>query len=454
MRTVLSHTRVAPNAGAAPGSRAQIPLTRRAFVAGAAGLALLAFAPSLAGCSTEKNIVMDDPKSAGADKQLSFFGFKYEPLNVSAIEEILHGYMDEHPGTSIVYEGIKSRPYFEALKKRLAAGQGDDVFMVDHDTALAFGEAGYLADLGGLDTIPSFSDLALGQMRSEGTINYVPTSISAFGLYCNTTLLAEHGVAVPRSLPEFERACQTFAAQGIVPLVANNDISFKTLALARGLAGVYAGGNAEARIEEFNADPAALAAALRSGFDAVERIVAHGWVDAPLALQTEKTADDLDQFATGAQPFMLTGAWASVRLHDLAPDLDYEVHPYPILDDGPALVVNVDTRVSVNANGAHLAEALDFVSYLTRPESIGRFANSQCSFSPLKGNAAPDDKALAPLSASFSTGNAVIGSDDNLRFPIWDAVRRCTASLLEGATAAEAESQLLALLAEGGDAAV
>ena len=196
-----------------------------------------------------------------------------------------------------------------------------------------------------------------------------------------------------------------------------------------------------------------LASALRKGFDVVERIVANGWVDAPLALETEKTADDLEQFATGAFPFMLTGAWAAARMRDLAPELAFEVHPYPVLDDRSVLVVNVDTRVSVNADSPHVDEAKDFVSFFTQPDSIESFAGSQCSFSPLKGNAAPGEPSVQPLAAAFSQGGAVIASDDNLRFPIWENARQCVVAMLGGATAQEAEAMLLSLItAETGDA--
>lgn len=424
-------------------------LTRRAFLAVAASAAATGIAGGLTGCTSAKNIVVDEQPSAEPDTQLKFFGFKYEPLNVTAIEDILRAYMDEHPDVSIVYEGIKSRPYFEALGKRLTSGNGDDVFMIDHDTGLIYADQGYLADLSDLPAISSFSDLVLAQMRSEGTILYLPTSITTFGLYCNKKMLSDEGITSPQTFPEFLKACQIFLDKGITPLVVNNDISLKTLAMARGLAQTYASEKSVENIKSFNDNPQALATALRDGFDVVEDLIERGFIDTEVTLKTEKTADDLDQFATGAYPFMLTGAWASVRVHDLAPDLDYEVVPYPVLEEGSILVVNAGTRVSVNANSPHLSAAKDFLSFFSRPEFIEHFANSQCSFSPLIGNAAPDDKALLPLSNAFEKGEVVIGPDDNLRYAIWEHLRKCVVAMLEGSSAAEAETLLLSLL-EGG----
>ncbi|RDB61946.1 cellulose synthase [Gordonibacter sp. 28C] len=448
----FASSEVAFDVEAVPGAgRRAASLTRRRFLAVSAfGLAGVCASLALPGCSTSKNIVVEKGEETPVDTKLTFFGCKYESINVAAIEEILREYMDGHPNVYVSYEGIKSRPYYEALEKRLASGNGDDVFMVDHDTELLFEERGYLADLSDLRTVPTFSALALGQMRSESRILYVPTSISAFGLYCNTDLLAAHGVAAPRTIGEFESACETFLSAGIVPLVANNDISLKTLAIARGMAEVYAADDANKRIEALSDDPEALSAQLRPGLDLVERFVKKGYVDAALALETEKTANDLEQFATGQYPFMLTGAWASVRVRDMAPDLAYEVHPYPVLDGDPVLVVNVDTRVSVNANGAHVDAAKDFATFFTEPSAIARFANSQCSFSPLEGNAAPDDEALGPLAGAFASG-VVIGSDDNIHLPVWGAARKSVVSLLEGASAADAQDLMRSLLAEEAD---
>ena len=432
----------------APPPRA-LNLSRRTFIA----LAGCAFVSTLPGCTASRNVIVEVSAVEQADVQLTFFGYKYEPLNVNAIETILRRYMDEHPDVSIVYEGIKGTAYYDALGKRLSTDHGDDVFMVDHDTVLAFAGTGCLAPLDNLSTIDSFSALALDQMRSEGTIYYVPTSISAFGLYCNTDLLEAHHVDVPRSFPAFLDACATFQAAGIAPLVANNDISLKTFALARGLADVYARDDAKERIAAFSDDPRGFAALLRPGFDAVEKLIDRGFVDAKQALVTEKTADDLELFAQGAHPFMLTGAWASVRVHDMAPDLAFEVHPLPALDDGAALVINTATRVSMHAHSDDPDAAMSFLEHLTAPESIEPLANSMCSFSPLVGNAPPEDDSLQPLSEAFADGRVIIGSDDNLRLPVWNAMLACVTSMLEGGSAADAEAQLALLLAsEEGDA--
>ena len=51
---------------------------------------------------------------------ITFFGNKYEPENVSVIEEIISDFMAENPDIRVSYESLKGNDYFDALYKRLS----------------------------------------------------------------------------------------------------------------------------------------------------------------------------------------------------------------------------------------------------------------------------------------------------------------------------------------------
>lgn len=408
-------------------------------------LAVLLVAGVLSGCSgmRDQNIVFESAlENAVEETKLTFFGFKYEALNVMAIEDALHSYMDVSPGISISYDGIKSPAYFDVLEKRLTTGNGDDIFMVDHERVLELGAQGKLADLSDLSTIDNFSVLAKSQMSAEGTIQYVPTSISAFGLYCNLDLLKAHGQTVPENLADFQKVCAYFVSEGIIPIVANNDISLKTIAIARALLPVYQSERAADEMARFNSGETDLAEELAPGFELVEQMLEHGWVDAEEAINTMKTKDDLVLFAAGQRPFMLTGAWAVPRLRELNPEFEFEVRPYPVMEDGAVLVINIDTRISVNADSPYVEQAKNFVEYMTQNDVIWEFVNSQSSFSPLVENRLAEEKAIQSIGPYLTNGRSVLGSDDNLRYPIWDMTRQCIAGMLEGDSVREAVSRM------------
>ncbi len=101
----------------------------------------------------------------------------------------------------------------------------------------------------------------------------------------------------------------------------------------------------------------------RSGFALLKELCDHGYIDRQRTLVTRKTRDDLTDFAGGESPFMLTGLWASTRLREMA-NFRYSVVPYPVQEDGPILVINIDTRLALNAHGKHLPEAKSFLRYM------------------------------------------------------------------------------------------
>ena len=126
----------------------------------------------LSGCSG-KNQVVNYQDTDLPVTTITFFGNKYEPENVRVIEEIITGFMEENPNLRISYESLKGAEYFEALRKRMASGKGNDVFMVNHDVLLELERSGQVADLSGLESIGRYSDAMLSQMEIEDGAVYV-----------------------------------------------------------------------------------------------------------------------------------------------------------------------------------------------------------------------------------------------------------------------------------------
>lgn len=368
------------------------------------------------------------------DTQLTFFGFKWETDNVLTIEQLITEYMKQEQDIHVLYEGIKGRAYFPVLKRRMETGNGDDIFMINQDTLLSLSRKESLVDLSDWLELEGYSLLTASQIREKDGVFALPTSISAFGLYCNLDLLKKHQVAIPNTRAEFLNACKIFRDAGITPIVANNDISLKTLVMARGLPAFH-----QARqipFSDINAGKIPLSSYFRSGFELLKELCDQGYIDRERALVTEKTKDDLVDFAKGESPFMITGVWASIRLKKMV-DFQYTITPYPVQDDGTILVVNIDTRLALNAHGAHLPEAKKFLRYLIRPESINRFCIGQASFSPLK-NVFSTDPMLQAISENLQTGRAIIGDDSHFAFPIWEISRAASLQILKGATTEEA----------------
>lgn len=394
--------------------------------------ALLTGILALAGCSSNNNIVVNYQKTDDNIQTITFFGNKYEPENVTVIEEIISGFMQENPGIRVSYESLKGSEYYEALEKRMAAGKGDDVIMVNHDILLKLEAQNQLEDLSGISTIPEYTGRMLSQMEEDGKIYWVPTTVSAFGLYCNLDLLEEHKQNVPKTLTQWMETCRYFSDQGILPVIANNDISLKTLAIGLGFYPVYQENRQEEVLGRLNQGEEALSQYLTPGFSLVEELIKRGYLDAQKTLKTQKTSDDLQEFIKGESPFMLTGAWAAGRVKSMNPKFQFEVVPYPALEDGSLLVINADTRLSVNAEGENVEAAKKFVEYFTRAENIQKFADQQSSFSPLKGESPSTVKEIQPLVSCYQSDRTVIGTDRLISLPIWELTQKAAQKLLAG----------------------
>ena len=211
--------------------------------------------------------------------------------------------MKRNPDIRVSYESLKGNGYYDALAKRMASGKGDDVFMVNHDILLDLEAQGQVEDLSDLDTIEEYTDQMLSQMQDEGGIYGVPTIVSAFGLYCNLDLLKEHKQEVPRNLEEWKEVCEYFKKEGITPIIANNDISLKTLAIGRGFFSVYQQERQEEVFARLNSGEENISQYLEPGFALVQELIDEEYIDAEKTLDTMKTSDDLEEFAKGTSPF-------------------------------------------------------------------------------------------------------------------------------------------------------
>ena len=401
---------------------------------GAGLLTMTMLMSCLVGCSansTNKVQTVDDGKKEQVT--LTFFGNKADESNVHVIEDIMSSFMKEHSNIVITYESIKGTDYFDTLNKRMENGTGDDIFMVNHDTMLVLQAKGQVADLTGLSTIDDFRDDQKGQFISDDGIFWIPTTVSSFGLYCNMDMLKEHNQNVPTNIKEFEAVCSYFLDKGITPIVANNDISLKTMAIGVSFFDEYQGGTEGKLFADLNSGKVGLGESLSDGLSVVEALIQRGYVDAPVALETKKTSGDLEAFAKGQNPFMLTGVWASNRAkNDFGATFNYEVHPLPVLEDGSMIVINPDTRLSVNADSKHIEEAKMFVEYFTQAENLQAFCDDQCSISPSKNGKESANKEIHPIVNCFGEGRVVIGTDSRLNLPIWDVTKDASQSLLKG----------------------
>jgi raffinose/stachyose/melibiose transport system substrate-binding protein len=395
--------------------------------------------------------VSEESTDTTEEVALTFLGFKADAMNLTAIETALQGYMNQNPSVRISYEGIKGSAYWEVFDVRADRNEMDNIVMVHHDDVVKLRKEGKLADLSDLETISNFSAMAQSQfIEEDGSVYFLPTQISTFNLYINEELLEAYHLEIPTNWSEFAAVCDFFVEQGIVPIIGNNFTTWRSLIAAKGLYPVYQMEHPEEMIEKFNSGEVDIVDYLADGVTMVGEMLDRGWFDREEALVTGATSDDLDLFAQGDRPFLITGGWASQRLKEKGADFTYGIYPFPILEDGSVLVMNVDTCISVSAQADNLAVAKDFVAYFTQPDVIFNFCDSQSSYAPLNDERAPSDTTIAPSVPYLFNGQSVIGSDYRLNLPLDSAENEVGVAMLQGMDTQQAIEMLSEQLKQDG----
>ena len=420
-------------------------------------LAVVVVLGLLTGCSYNKTndaqiyVETSSVSSSTSEETVSvrFLGYRADAMNLVAIENAIHEFMEENPDIEIMYEGIKGEPYIDAFRLRAESNNLDDLFMIFHDQFLTLAPQGKLADLSDLSTIDGYSSLAKTQfIESDGKVYNLPTSIAAFGMYVNLDMLKENGFEVPTNWTEFSEQCDYFKSKGITPIIGNNYTTLYTLMEAKGLYPIYQREDSAQLIEAFNSGEADLVEYLDDGVELVGIMLEKGWFDVDELKSTNQTSDDLALFAQGNRPFMITGGWASQRLLKLEPNFEFAVYPYPVLEDASILVLNVATCLSVNAESDCVDEAKKFLEYLTQPDVIYEYCDTQSIYSPLADDRLPSDETVAPSARHLSTGPNVIGSDFRLKLPIDNATKAVGEAMLDGMHTEDAIKLLRELFAQ------
>ncbi len=408
---------------------------------------LAALVCCITGCGSNEDFFIDNDINNASEEagiEISVFGYKADSLNLIAIEDSMHGFMEENPDINISYECLKGQPYYTALDKRANTGNLDDIVMVDHDSLFKLINKNVLEDLSDISTINNFREYSQNQfINDDGTVYCIPTALVSYGLYINYDMLNKHGKKIPENFEEFSELCDYFVSEGITPIVANNSSSFRNIVVSKGLFEVYQNKDSGNIIDSFNENPNSFVETLKPGLELAEQFLKQKWIDAEEMLQTNATSDDLKIFSEGERPFMLTGSWASVRLADMNPKLNYGIHPYPFLDDGSVLIIDISTCLAINSQGENVDVAKEFLEYLTHPETINKYCDTQSCFSPIKGNFMPSDEAVTPLAEYMTNGRSVIGSDLKLELPLDSALMECGKEMAENNISSEDAAQFL-----------
>jgi raffinose/stachyose/melibiose transport system substrate-binding protein len=251
-------------------------------------------------------------------------------------------------------------------------------------------------------------------------------------------------VSAPTSWDELLDACDTLAADGIVPIASGNK-------------DLWAAGNWLAHLvsrvvghEEYDK-----ALSGEADFDTPEWKNAFGYVqdlaEHKCVNESVNAIDDNEGaqlFFQGKAAMHPIGSWLVSWAIDEAPDLDFDYVNLPAMPDGKGnqdSVIGVQTGYIVNAKSPKQAEAAEFMALLNSPDNIKKLIEAEVTPLAISASEGQDiDSRSAALSSMLNNAPAVVlPPDTGYDLKTADAFYQAVAAVLGGqATPADALAEV------------
>ena len=409
---------------------------------------------SLSGCGQKKDMVVDESKEPVVLSCFLPMSFR-ENEGVNAFLQLIDEYNAAHDEVQIQIEGISIKDgYNEVLAKRLASGEGDDIFVVNADSVKGFVAQGYLYDLSGLPAYERLYPAAKEQANVEGLIYTVPLTMSAYGMYVNQDLLKTYGLEPPNDLDSWLACCDTLKANGVTPLALNRWYSMTAPVMARGLYKIYQADNYEELVAGLNDGSLKIGDQMLEGFELFEEMLDKGYYGDDLTREyvdgLPACTKDLDDFQNQTVAFAFFPCGVEKYFDDRMKQFTYEVQGIPALPDGTVCLPSIADRFCINANSEHLPEALAFAEFLTNANSPDILADGGGALPSREGQAGTPTGAehMHKLLDLVEQEGQIPIEDMRLHFTYWDTVRILCLDMIDGMSAKEAAEKYNAIQME------
>ncbi|MEX2543254.1 MAG: extracellular solute-binding protein [Trueperaceae bacterium] len=325
---------------------------------------------------------------ASAQVTLDFWSWRVEDR--WAYEEIIAGYVEDHPGVRINYNAFESTTYDTILTTAFTAGEAPDIIHVRaYGNFETYAAPGYLMRLDDkVDALENFPDLALNgeRLREDGNVYAVPFASQTLIVYYNTDIFDELGLAPPETWDEFLAAAKTIEDAGYIAL-ANGTA---TASEAEIFTGVFAP-------NFYGADFFDQVVAGETTFEdprfiqALEKVSELTEYMAPQFSGVDRaTAQNL--FLNELAAMYAGGSWEIANFRNQNPDLAFDVMAPPpeSADDTPLVSWFLDGGYAVSADTNHPEESIEFVTFLASPEFGQQLTDKLANVSPIPGVVSDD----------------------------------------------------------------
>lgn len=235
-------------------------------------------------------------------------------------------------GTTVEHTSVPGASLVPTVLRQASSGTLPDLLMLDNPDVQQIARSGALNPLDrlGIDS-SGFAKGILSAGTYEGEVYGLAPNVSTIALFYNKDMLAEAGVAVPRTWDELKAAAAELTGDGRYGMAVDANATFE--GSWQFMPFLWSNGGSEERLDTPQA-----AEALQLWVDLVES----GSMSRSVLNWTQ--ADVHDQFAAGRTAMMINGPWRIPALHE-DKDLRWGVAPIPVPQAGKTLVTPLGGEV-------------------------------------------------------------------------------------------------------------
>ncbi|MGW0290155.1 ABC transporter substrate-binding protein [Streptomyces tuirus] len=350
---------------------------------------------------------------------------------------LLEGWNRTHPGEKVTLVELPDSADETQAQMVTDLRDGDrsrfDVLNIDVNWTSEFAAAGWIRPLP-RDRFPlkTFLQPVVDTATYDGQLYAVPYVTNAGLLLYRKDVLAEEGLAPPRTWAELERYAKTIAPKHGLDGYAGQFLPYEGLTVNAAEAVYSAGGSILGdEGERVTVD----SAAAREGIGFLARGVRDGWI--PREALTYKEEESKQAFQDGRLLFLRNWPYAYVGASAPGSKIAGKVGAVPLPGpDGPGTSVLGGSNLAVSAHARHPDSAARLIAYLTS-ERVQRQVLTRGALPPVRADLYQDPALIRRFPYLPTLRTSVLAAEPRPKSPRYDQVSLVVQAVVHDAMAGQ-----------------
>ena len=344
----------------------------------------------------------------------------WQPDTANTYKTINDLFTKEHPNITVRYQATQSDSYQTVLQTKFPTGSVGDIVAFDTSTFPKdpFVQNGYLANLADQPWVSRLTRSAravTGTASNPSSVYAMPLYQAAGGLVYNKAIFAKLGLSVPTTWADFLHACQVIKAAGILPLAvgAKDGWPLQMVEDMMIINAVYHDHPTFHQDVLTGKTTYGSSTGWQQTLKDIQSLKQQGYLS-PNVVGTS-WSDAVNLIAASKAAMMVTYDFALGSIATVNPNtqLGFVAMPYVTAGQQPTVSVATSILLAVSTKSKHIAEAKEYLQFLSRPDISGKFLGLQgalptfTNVTPAK--ISPAESEILPAYQANSLNNAAIG---------------------------------------------